>query len=115
MTWCSNTLLRTVVVSTAKALICQHLNHIVRVDSFTLMKMIYRGKTKKRFLRFKFSETLFLSYVKAHYCNEKDGADFMKEILQPHASNIIKNEILTVEKKSFVIMDLTKGQMKPVA
>ena len=62
----------------------------------------------------KFPEKFSLSYNKTHYSNEKEACNFIEEILQPYNKKVIERENLPVDHKTFVIMDVFKGQVTPM-
>ena len=78
------------------------------------MQLIYGGKTRKCLPRFKFPEKLSFSYNETHYSNEKEICKFIEEILQPYIKKVIERGNLAADQKSFVIMDVFKGQVTPM-
>ena len=72
--------------------------------------MIYGGKTKQSFPRFKFLESFSLSANPKHFNNKAESLKVIEEIILPYVKQQ-RQELEKPDQAAILIMDVFRGQM----
>lgn len=76
---------------------------------FTYAANIYGGKTSKYLSRLNYPISLFLSYNKSHYSDERESCKLIEEILFPYFKKMSQNEDLLPDQRALIILDVLSG------
>ena len=84
---------------------------ITQSNDFLPMQLIYGGKTKQSFPRFKFPASFSLSVNPKHFSNTTESLKLLDEIIIPYVVKERKERNLEETQYALLIMDVFRGQI----
>ena len=79
-------------------------------EVFLPIQLIYQGKTKRCFPKFKFPKEFHVTYTKNHWSNFEKCVELFKKVISPYLQAKKKELGYPEEQYSLIIMDTFKGQ-----
>ena len=80
-------------------------------NEFLPMQLIYGGKTKKSFPRFKFPDSFSISANPKHYSNTSESLKLLDEIIIPYVVKERRKLNLEETQYAILVMDVFRGQI----
>ena len=74
------------------------------------MQLIYKGKTKRSLLKFKFLNSFSVTFTENHWSNTDQSVEFFEESIFPYLDKVKKENRYPNEQYSLIVMDTFKGQ-----
>ena len=72
---------------------------------FLPMQLIYKGKTKRSFPKFKFPDAFSVTFKENHWSNTEKSVEFFEEIIFPYLDKVKKESGYPNEQYSLIVMD----------